>query len=404
MSAEPFRIDVLTLFPEFFSGPLETGLVGRAFRAGRAELGLIDPRTFTTDRHRTVDAPPYGGGAGMVMKIEPLARGLEVVRSRGTGPILLLTPRGRPLRQVDLHRYAEGAHLGLVCGRYEGFDERVSTLVDEEVSLGDFVLTGGEYAALTLIDGVVRLLPGTLGNPASAPSDSFSSGWLEHPQYTRPEVFRGLAVPDVLQSGHHARIEQWRCRQQVEVTASRRSDLLPGLRWPGPARFDAEVPARDLRLAVSAPGRSLDGLAQLALAYQVPVYVVGAAAEDVAGLEDIEVPAWPRPRRLRAGRTVRVPVSEALQVVASWSALDALLGEETIRVGVDGRWPAPAGPTRSPPEVLAEARAATVCLGLGAPEGWAGSALPAVRQRVEAASLDLELQAAVLLDRVLGEV
>ena len=220
------RFHVLTLFPEAFPGVLGVGLVGKAMRAGRFSVDPIDPRNYATDRHRKVDDTPYGGGAGMVMKVEPLVRALREARRQGPGPAVLLTPQGRPLRQRDLERWAELPHLILVSGRYEGFDERIRSYVDDEVSLGDFVLTGGEYAAQAIIDGVVRLRRGTLGNVESAPEDSFQAGLLEHPHYTRPAEFEGRKVPGVLTQGDHGRIAAWRRAQSVVRTYVRRPELL----------------------------------------------------------------------------------------------------------------------------------------------------------------------------------
>lgn len=221
------RIEVITLFPELFSSPLAAGLLGKAIEQGTTAVGFIDPRSFTHDRHRTVDDAPYGGGAGMVMKPEPIVAAIDAARSRSPGAhVVLLTPQGRPLRQADLRRLSAHSHLVLVAGRYEGFDERVRAFVDEELSLGDFVLTGGEYAALAVIDGVVRLLPGTLGNEASAHGDSFSEGLLEHAQYTRPPEFRGHEVPELLRSGDHAKVLELRHREALQRTRGRRPDLL----------------------------------------------------------------------------------------------------------------------------------------------------------------------------------
>ncbi len=220
------KIDVITLFEDFFTSPLATGLVGKAIASGAAEVRFVDPRTFTSDVHRTVDDAPYGGGAGMVMKVEPLVAAIREARSRGPGPVVMLSPQGRPATQADFARWAANDHLALIAGRYEGFDERVRAYVDEEISVGDFVLTGGEYGALTIVDGVVRLLPGTLGNADSSQHDSFAAGLLEHPQYTRPMVFEGAEVPEVLGSGHHARVEAWRHEQALRRTRARRPDLI----------------------------------------------------------------------------------------------------------------------------------------------------------------------------------
>lgn len=219
------RFHVITIFPDFFSSPLEMSLVGKARREGLTVVDLIDPRDFTSDVHRSVDDAPFGGGPGMVMRIEPLADALDTVPDSHR---VLFTPAGKPLDQTTLDRWAKLDAVTLVCGRYEGVDERVAEhLVDEEVSLGDFVLLGGEVAALAVIEGVVRLLPGVVGNPDSVESESFRDGLLEEPQYTRPADFRGWTVPEILLSGDHARIEAWRREQRVERTQRRRPDLLP---------------------------------------------------------------------------------------------------------------------------------------------------------------------------------
>lgn len=221
------RIDVVTLFPEFFRTPLSASLLGRAIGRGICSVQLTNPRDFATDKHRTVDDIPYGGGAGMVMKPEPLFAAVESLPTLEPRAILLMTPQGRPLTQVVLKELTGFAQLVCVCGHYEGVDERVREhLITHEISLGDFVLTGGEIPALAVIDGVVRLLPGTIGNRESLQSESFESGLLEYPQYTRPADFRGWTVPDILTSGHHARIAQWRAEQQQLRTRERRPDLL----------------------------------------------------------------------------------------------------------------------------------------------------------------------------------
>jgi len=217
--------EVLTLFPEQFPGPLSAGVTGRALQAGSITLLIHHLRDYTHDRHRQVDDIPYGGGAGMVLKPEPI---FEAVRARqGRGPVVLLSPQGERLRQSVVRELAGHNDLYLICGRYEGVDERVAAgLVDREISVGDFVVTGGELPAMLLIDAVSRLRPGVLGSADSSVHESFDEDLLEYPQYTRPPVFEGLAVPDVLLSGHHAEIEKWR-RAQAEVrTRQRRPDLL----------------------------------------------------------------------------------------------------------------------------------------------------------------------------------
>ena len=225
-----YRLDVISLAPQAFAPLGELGVIGRAFAAGRAELHLHNPRDHANDRYRKVDDEPYGGGAGMVLKPEPVFAAFESIPLSPRRRVLLMTPQGRPLAQADLQRWAENHdQLVLLCGHYEGFDERIRSLAHEEVSLGDFVLTGGELPAMTVINGVVRLLPGTVGTAASLVEESHSDLLLEHPHYTRPADFRGMTVPDVLRSGDHGAIARWRQQQREQRTADRRPDLLD--RW-----------------------------------------------------------------------------------------------------------------------------------------------------------------------------
>jgi tRNA (guanine37-N1)-methyltransferase len=227
------RVDVVTIFPGMFPGPLGDGIVARAVERGLAETRVHDLRAFTTDKHRQVDDKAFGGGPGMVMKAEPFFRALEHLMPGGPGPrdaVVLLSPRGRRFDQVTARRYAGLERLVLLCGRYEGVDERVSeALATEELSLGDFVLTGGEVAALAVIEASVRLLPGALGDEDSAEYDSFAGGLLDWPHYTRPAEVRGRPVPEVLLSGHHERVRLWRRRQALQATLERRPELLEGL-------------------------------------------------------------------------------------------------------------------------------------------------------------------------------
>ena len=219
------KISIVTLFPDFFSGPFRVSVVGRAVETGLLEIDLVDLRSFGRGSYRQVDDAPFGGGPGMVLMVEPLAEALESV---GEHHGILLTPAGRPLDQPTLNRWAEEQHIALVCGRYEGVDERVAQhLVHEQVSLGDFVLAGGETAALAVVEGVARLLPGALGNPDSLGTESFRDGLLEEPHYTRPAEFRGWRVPEVLLSGDHARVDAWRREQRLRRTRQHRPDLLP---------------------------------------------------------------------------------------------------------------------------------------------------------------------------------
>jgi tRNA (guanine-N1)-methyltransferase len=220
------RLDVVSLAPEAFAPLLSLGVIGRAFSSGIATLHLHNPRDHATDRYRKVDDEPYGGGAGMVLKPEPVFAAFEAIPRQGNRRVLLMSPQGRPLHQSDLQRWASDYdQLVLLCGHYEGFDERIRSLADEEVSIGDFVLTGGELPAATVINGVVRLLPGTVGTAASLEEESHSGLLLEHPHYTRPASFRGMEVPAVLRSGDHGAIARWRFEQQQERTRQRRPDL-----------------------------------------------------------------------------------------------------------------------------------------------------------------------------------
>jgi tRNA (guanine37-N1)-methyltransferase len=218
------RIDVVTIFPELVHGPLGTSIVGRAAASGAVEYHVHDLRDEGLGRHRSVDDYPYGGGAGMVMRPEPLFAVLEPLRAAGAH-VVLLDPAGERLTDGLARELADLPHLALVSGRYEGIDERVRTVVDREVSIGDYVLTGGELPALVLIDAVVRLVPGVISE-ASHAGDSFATGLLEYPQYTRPEQFRDLEVPSVLLSGHHGEVERWRRREALRRTLERRPDLL----------------------------------------------------------------------------------------------------------------------------------------------------------------------------------
>ena len=220
------KIDVLTLFPGMFPGPLDESIIKRACESGRLQLGIHDLRDYTHDRHRTVDDRPFGGGPGMLMKPEPLFEAVEALRGEKTR-VILTSPAGRLFRQEIARELAAEEHLLLVCGSYEGFDERVRQgLADDELSIGDYVLTNGALPAMVIIDSVTRLLPGVLGDDESSQDESFSGGLLEYPQYTRPAEFRGMTVPEVLLSGDHAAIEKWR-REQAEVqTRQRRTDLL----------------------------------------------------------------------------------------------------------------------------------------------------------------------------------
>ena len=221
------RFDILTIFPDLLTSPLEEGIIRRARESGILELATHNIRDFALDKHAMTDDRPFGGGEGMVMKPEPIVASLRHVEERHPGGyIVQMTPQGRPYSQAVAREYAQKPQIVLLCGRYEGIDERVSAYVDDEISVGDFVLTGGELAALIVVDSVVRLLDGVLGCEDSAAKDTFSRGMLKHPQYTRPRFFEGTEVPEVLLSGDHKRIEAWRFVESVKRTMARRPDLL----------------------------------------------------------------------------------------------------------------------------------------------------------------------------------
>lgn len=223
------RFDIFTLFPQMFAGPFEESIIKRAQENSLVQIAIYDIRTYTTDRHRTADDTPYGGGGGMIMKPEPIFWSVEDVLADALGetPVILLTPQGRRFTQQVAHELAAEERLALICGHYEGVDERVRRhLATDEISIGDYVLTGGELPAMVIVDAVTRLLPGVLGDPAAPRADSYATGLLEHPHYTRPYEFRDWTVPDVLLSGHHGEVDRWRRQQALRRTWERRPDLL----------------------------------------------------------------------------------------------------------------------------------------------------------------------------------
>jgi tRNA (guanine37-N1)-methyltransferase len=220
------RFDIVTIFPEFFASPLAVGLLGKAGERGLVQVRCHDLRRWTHDRHRTVDDAPFGGGVGMVMRPEPWFEALDELLAEGPAHVVLLAPDGRRLDQAGAVRLAGEQRVILCCGRYEGVDERVRTRVDEVLSVGDFVLAGGETAALVVLDAVARLLPGVMGNACSSADESFAHGLLEYPQYTRPASYRGLEVPQVLRSGNHGAVARWRRERAIERTRRLRPELL----------------------------------------------------------------------------------------------------------------------------------------------------------------------------------
>jgi tRNA (guanine37-N1)-methyltransferase len=222
--------DIVTIFPAMVEQPLAAGILGRAIAAGLLDVKVHDLRTFTTDRHRVVDDVPYGGGPGMVLKPDPIFRALDAIEAARARPlyVVLTSPQGTRFTQAAAQRLSQLPGLVLLCGRYEGFDERIRERVTEELSIGDYVLTGGEVPALVIVDAVARLIPGVVGDEQSVAEDSFSRGLLDFPQYTRPAEIDALRVPDVLMSGNHAEIRRWRKREAVTRTLQRRPDLLAG--------------------------------------------------------------------------------------------------------------------------------------------------------------------------------
>jgi len=226
------RIDVLSLFPDMFSGPMHDSIVGKAIENGHLTMPVTNFRDYSTNKHGNVDDYPFGGGAGMLLQPQPIFDAVKATQEQAAteglpkGRVILMDPAGVTFNQHVAEEFAHEEHLTFLCGHYEGYDERIRSLVTDEVSLGDFVLTGGELASMVMIDATVRLLPGVLGNEESAPGDSFSSGLLEYPQYTRPADFRGMKVPDVLISGNHGKIDEWRQKESLRRTYTRRPDLI----------------------------------------------------------------------------------------------------------------------------------------------------------------------------------
>lgn len=238
------RIDILTIFPRMFDGPFTESIVKRAREKGLVEINLVNIRDYSPNKHKSVDDYPYGGGAGMVMRPEPVFLATEAVR-RENSWVILLSPQGTVLRQEKVRELATRPHLVLICGHYEGVDERIREyLVDEEISIGDYILTGGELPAMVLVDAVVRLIPGVLGTHVSLEEESFNNGLLEYPQYTRPRNFRGLQVPEILLSGNHQEVARWRREQAIRRTLERRPDLLGRQQLPATGERDGEEEVR----------------------------------------------------------------------------------------------------------------------------------------------------------------
>lgn len=239
------KIDVLTLFPKMFEGPMGESIIGKAVAKGLLDISVSNFREYSDNKHQTVDDYPYGGGAGMLLKVQPIYDNLKAIDEADPTVkkrVILLDPAGKQFNQAMAEEFSQEEHLVFICGHYEGYDERIRTLVTDEVSLGDYVLTGGELGAMVMIDATVRLLPDVLGNQTSAQTDSYSTGLLEHPQYTRPAEFKGMKVPDVLANGNHKLIEEWQLKESLRRTVQRRPDLLADLELtPQMEKFLAEI-------------------------------------------------------------------------------------------------------------------------------------------------------------------
>lgn len=249
------RIDILSLFPDMFKATMGESMIGHAQENGFIDIHVTDFRQYTTDKHNHVDDAPFGGGAGMLLQAQPIFDAMDAVQKEAKenhyqpGRVILMDPAGRRFDQAYAKELSQEDHLTFICGHYEGYDERIRHLVTDEASLGDYVLTGGELAAMVMIDATVRFVPGVLGNQASPMGDSFSNGLLEYPQYTRPADFRGMKVPDVLTSGNHQKIKEWRMRESLKRTLERRPDLLK----TAPLTREQQIMLQDLKLDMEDP-------------------------------------------------------------------------------------------------------------------------------------------------------
>jgi tRNA (guanine37-N1)-methyltransferase len=429
------KFTVVTILPELIEPSLAAGVVGRAREAGVITVESINPRDFTSDKHRTVDDSPYGGGPGMVMKPEPL---LAAIAKAGTAHRILLSPGGTPLTQARIKELAALDHLVLVCGRYEGLDERViEAAIDEQISIGDFVLSGGELAALVVIDCVSRLVPGVLGEPASADDESFSAGLLEYPQYTRPPELAGRAVPAVLTSGNHAAIAAWRRVQSMQRTAARRPDLWR--RFRASRADDKLVPPLYARthvalvhypvvdrtgtvITTALTNFDIHDLARSATTYGLagyhivtPVTSQREKAEHIATLwmaDQAEVTTDGKRAPGRATALQLVRVAESIEVVLA--ELEAMYGRPPIVVATSAKSTSfPDVARRTVDALVAEASSdpSPLLILLGTGWGLAEQLIPSVSRvlaPIEGASewnhLSVRSAAAVIFDRLFGRV
>ena len=435
------RIDIITLFPEFFRSPLEAGLLSRAAHTGILEIALHNPRDTVTDKHRSVDDRPYGGGPGMVMLPEPLAHSLEKAGAKpgrcitpGKGRLIMLSPKGKPLTQALARELAKEPSLVLICGRYEGPDARIEERYPIEcISLGDFVLNGGEVAALALIEATGRLVPGFMGHAESGEEESFSASLLEYPHYTRPEVFEGLAVPEILRSGDHARIAAWRREESLKTTLRLRPDIL------GDAELDSadvdflqkiprETAGKNLycalvhypvldrdgkSVAVSMTNLDIHDIARAARSYGLGGYFVVTPLKDQTALLDTLLGHWTH----GAGGEGNADRKEALQHVRHAATVEEAIshihqrhGQPPFLVGSSASPDARQGKNLSPVELrktLSE-RPALLLLGTGqglAPEilHSCEGILPPIRPLADYNHFSVRSAASILLDRILGD-
>jgi tRNA (guanine37-N1)-methyltransferase len=424
------KFTVVTILPELIEPALTAGVVGRAKQAGTIEVGCVNPRDFTTDKHRTVDDTPYGGGPGMVMKPEPLLAAIAKAGGAGEAHRILMSPGGTPLTQARVQELAKLDHLVLVCGRYEGVDQRViDSAIDEELSIGDYVLSGGELGALVIIDAVARLVPGVLGEPTSADDESFSAGLLEYPQYTRPVELDGRGVPSVLAGGNHAVIAAWRRLQAMQRTATRRPDLWRRYRasksetkafTPLAARTHLALvhhPVVDRAgtvITTALTNFDIHDLARSSMTYGLaalhlitPVTSQRDKAEHIARLWMGDDQGEHRARALELVRT-----ADAIETVIA--ALQAETGHAPVVVATSAKPSSfPAAPRRTPAELVAEHALdpAPLLILLGSGWGLADALIPSVSRiltPIEGASdwnhLSVRSAGAVLLDRLFGRV
>ncbi|HEX7229921.1 MAG TPA: tRNA (guanosine(37)-N1)-methyltransferase TrmD [Candidatus Binatia bacterium] len=417
---------VISIFPRMFDSALSHSILKRAQESNLINIELVDLRDYSTDRHRTTDDTPYGGGQGMIMKPEPLVSAIDHFRQHTRNArIILLSPRGSPFEQATARRFAQQQNLVLICGRYEGIDERVSAFVDEEISIGDYTLSGGEPAAIVVIDAVARLVPGVLGNANSAAEESFSAGLLEYPQYTRPEEYRGMKVPEVLLSGDHERIKAWRAEQSLHLTRARRPDLLAERRSatgkPAPSVSTARIylallhhPVYDKNGAVvttAVTNMDIHDIARAGRTYGVSRFFVVTPVKALQKLALKIIHHW----EFGYGSDYNPTRKEALTLARVCDALDDVIisieretGQKPLIVASSAR---PTGHRASFVEIKEmlhrETRPFLVLFGTGwglteATLSQADYVLEPIQGRTEFNHLSVRSAAAIILDRLLG--